>query len=142
MPQPLRPEEIEKLFKKPGEKRYAYFIKTVADTEEVFGLADEEGWLLLGDDDNEEGEDILPLFPGAEFAERFRVEHGFEEYGIGIVDVNELLEWLDEMEEENMVVAVFPDLLASGVVTKPANLKEDIQAELEHYDEDGKKIKK
>ena len=59
----LRPEEIDKLFKKPGEKRYDYFIKSVADTEEVFGLADEEGWLLLGDEDNEESEDILPLFP-------------------------------------------------------------------------------
>jgi hypothetical protein len=137
----LRPEEIDKLFKKPGEKRYDYFIKTVADTEEVFGLADEEGWLLLGDDDNEESEDILPLFPGAEFAERFRVEHGFEEYGIGIVDVNELLTWLDEMEEDNMVVAVFPDLQASGVVIAPSGLKQDLAQELEKYDEEGKKIK-
>jgi len=135
----LRPEEIDKLFKKPGEKRYDYFIKSVADTEEVYGLADEEGWALIGDE--EVDGDIIPLFPHAELAERFRVENDFEEYGIGIVDVNELLTWLDEMEEDNMVVAVFPDLQASGVVIAPAGLKQDLTQELEKYDEEGKKIK-
>jgi Protein of unknown function (DUF2750) len=138
----LRPEEIDKIFKKPGEKRYDYFIKTVADTEEVYGLADEEGWLLLGEGEEAEDDDILPLFPGAEFAERFRVEHGFEEYGIGVVDVNELLEWLGEMQEDGMLVAVFPDLIASGVVIPPEGLKADLMTELEKYDEDGKKIRK
>ena len=132
----LRPEEIARLFKKPGEKRYEYFVKKVADTEEVYGLADEEGWALLGD----EGEDIIPLFPHAEFAEQFRVENEFEEYGIGVVDVNELMEWLDEMEEEGMQVAVFPNLEMSGAVIHPARHKQDLQAELEKYDEDGKKI--
>lgn len=135
----LRPEEIEKLFKKPGEKRYDYFIKTVAETEEVFGLADEEGWALLGDD--EEGEDIIPLFPNAEFAERFRVETDMEEYQIGVLDVNELLEWLDDMQQDGMLVAVFPNLEMFGAVIQPELLKKDLQEELEKYDEDGKKIK-
>jgi len=136
----MRPEEIDKIFKKPGEKRYDYFIKTVADSEEVYGLADEEGWALMGDDEVEE--DIIPLFPGAEFAERFRVENDFEEYGIGVVDVNELLEWLDDMQKDGMQVAVFPDLNMSGAVIAPEHLKKDIMNELEKYDEDDKKIKK
>lgn len=136
----LKPGDIAKLFKKPSEKRYDYFISTVADTEEVYGLADEEGWALLGDD--EEGEDIIPLFPGRAFAEQFRVENDFEEYGIGVLDVNELLEWLDDMEKDNMLVAVFPNLELSGAVIKPSLLKKDLQMELEKYDEDGKKIKK
>jgi hypothetical protein len=38
-------ENITKLFKKPGEKRYDYFIKKVVENEEVYGLADEEGWI-------------------------------------------------------------------------------------------------
>lgn len=135
----LRPDEIDKLFKKPGEKRYEYFVKKVADTEEVYGLADEEGWALIGDDDTDA--DIIPLFPHVESAERFRVENDFEEYGIGIVDVNELLEWLDEMQTEKMLVAVFPNLEISGVVIAPERLKEDIMVELEKYDEDGKKLR-
>jgi len=138
----LRPDEIDKLFKKPGEKRYDYFIKTVADTEEVYGLADEEGWALIGDEEMDG--DILPLFPHPELAERFRVENEeeFGEYAIGILDVNELLEWLDDMVEEGMLVAVFPDLQISGAVIAPQHLKKDLEDELEKYDEDGKKIPK
>lgn len=136
----LRPDEIAKLFKKPGEKRYDYFVKTVADTEEVFGLADEDDWALIGDEELDG--DIIPLFPHAELAERFRVENDFEEYAIAIVDVNELLQWLDEMEEEGMKVCVFPNLEISGAVIAPQHLKTDIMEELEKYDEDGKKIAK
>jgi Protein of unknown function (DUF2750) len=136
----LKPEEISKIFKKTAEKRYEYFIKTVADTEEVYGLADEEGWALLGDEENEEL-DIIPFFPGADFAERFRVEGGFDEYQIGVLDANELLEWLDDMEEEGTMVAVFPDLSGSGLVAPPAKLKTDLMEELDKYDEEGRKIK-
>lgn len=135
----ILPQDIEKLFKKPGEKRYDYFVKKVADTEEVYGLADEEGWALLGDDDDPT--DILPIFPHAEAAEQFRVENDFEEYQIGVLDVNEFLEWLDDMEGDSMQVAVFPNLEMSGVVIAPKRLQKDILEELAKYDEDGKKIK-
>jgi hypothetical protein len=136
----LRPEEVDKLFKKPGEKRYEYFIKKVADTEEVYGLADEEGWALLGDDDDDV--DIIPFFPHAEMAERFRIEGDFDEYSIGVLDVNELLEWLDDMDNEGMMIAVFPNLDFSGVVMPPERLKKDLTDELDKYDEEGKKIRK
>lgn len=137
---PIRPEDVAKLFKKPAEKRYEYFIKTVADTEAVFGLIDEEGWALLGEDDDPT--DILPVFPHAEMAEQFKVEHEFEDFEIGEIDVNEFLEWLGEMESETTEVAVFPDLSMSGLVVAPDKLIQDLQTELAKYDEDGKKINK
>lgn len=132
--------EIEKLFKKPGEKRYEYFVKKVAETEEVFGLADEEGWALLGDDDDDTN--ILPLFPAAEFAEAFRVAVGFEENEVQALDANELLEWLDDMIEDKMLVAVFPNTELNGAVVGPEILKTDLLKELEKYDEEGRKIVK
>jgi hypothetical protein len=135
----LRPEEVDKLFKKPAEKRYEYFIKKVCDTEEVYGLADEEGWALLSDDDDDT--DIIPLFPHIEAAERFRVEGDFEEYGIGVLDVHELLEWLDDMKDEKMMVAIFPNLELSGVVYEPERLQKDLIKELATYDADGRKKK-
>lgn len=130
--------DIQKLFKKPGEKRYEYFIKKVAESEEVFGLADEEGWALLGDDDDDTN--ILPLFPSTEFAEAFRVEVGFEENEVQVLDVNELLEWLDDMIEDKMLVAVFPNTELNGAVVEPTLLKADLMKELEKYDEEGRKI--
>lgn len=135
----LTAADIEKVFKKPGEKRYDYFVKTVADTEEVYGLADDEGCALLGDDDDA---DIIPFFPHAEMAEVFRLAAGFEEYQVNVIDLNELLAWLDDMPEDNMLVAVLPNTEFNGAVVDPGHLKADLQKELDKYDEEGRKINK
>lgn len=132
----LTPQEIESIFKRPGERRYEYFIKKVADTEEVFGLADEEGWLMLSEGDT----DALPLFPFAEFAETFRTSAGLEENEVEMLDLNELLDWLDDIEKDGLKIAVFPNTEFSCVVMEPSRLKTDLQTELEKYDEDGKRI--
>ncbi len=124
--------EIEKLFKKPGEKRYDYFVKEVAKNEEVYGLSDEEGWALLGDDADA---DILPLFPAAELAEAFRVAVGFDEYQVEPLDVNELMDWMDDMVEDNLMIAVFPNPELNGAVVDPQVLKADLQKEFDKEQE-------
>ncbi len=124
----LNQEDITKLFKKPGEKRYDYFIKKVVENEEVYGLADEEGWALLGDDSDA---DILPLFPAPEFAEAFRQAADFDEYKVETLDVSELMDWLDDMEKDKLLVAVFPNPGLNGAVVEPKHLKADIQKEFD-----------
>lgn len=124
----LNQEDITKLFKKPGEKRYDYFIKKVVENEEVYGLSDEEGWALLGDDSDA---DILPLFPAPELAEAFRQATGFDEYQVEALDVNELMDWLDDMVKDGLLVAVFPNPELNGAVVEPKRLKADIQKEFD-----------
>jgi Protein of unknown function (DUF2750) len=46
MPQ-LTKKEIEEILARKPESRYKYFIRVVAAEEEVWGLADDEGWLML-----------------------------------------------------------------------------------------------
>jgi hypothetical protein len=120
--------DIEQVFKRPGEKRYNYFIKAAVENEVVYGLYDDEGWALLGDQDDA---DILPLFPSPEFAEAFREAADYMEYRVEALDVNELMEWLDEMEEDNMLVVVFPNPELNGAVVKPQHLKADLQTEFD-----------
>ena len=120
--------DLDKIFKKPGEKRYDIFIKEVIRSEEVFGIADEEGWTLLGDDDDT---DILPLFPAPELAEAFRAKMGYDDSKIAVLDVTELMEWLDDMEQDGMKVAVLPNLHLNGAVVAAAHLKEDLQKEFD-----------
>ncbi|TNE59267.1 MAG: DUF2750 domain-containing protein [Bacteroidetes bacterium] len=124
----MLPPEIEKIFKRPGEKRYDYFIKEVVKNEEVFGLADEEGWALLGDDLDA---DILPLFPTAGFAEAFRQGADLREYQVEILDLNELMSWLEDMEEDNLLIAVLPNAHLNGAVVEPAHLRADLQREFD-----------
>ncbi len=119
----MSPTEVNKFFKEPGEKRLAYFLKTVASTKVVYGLSDEEGWALLGDDNDV---DILPLFPHAEMAEAFRKAADFEGYAVEKVEMEELLEWLEEMEEDQLMVAVCPNTRFEGAIVEPLQLKEDL----------------
>jgi hypothetical protein len=124
----MTPADIEQIFKRPGEKRYNYFLRAAVEHEEVYGLYDDEGWALLGDQDDA---DILPLFPSPEFAEAFRQAADYTEYRVEALDVNELMEWLDEMEQDNMLVVVFPNPELNGAVVKPQHLKADIQKEFD-----------
>ena len=121
----MLPPEINKIFKRPGEKRYDYFLKEVHKSEEVYGLADAEGWALLGDNDDA---DILPLFPTAALAEAFRQAVKFHDYQVAILDLNELIHWLEDMEKEDMLVAVLPNPRLNGAVVEPTHLKADLQA--------------
>lgn len=115
--------EITTLFKKSGEERLAHFIETVAQTISVFGISDDEGWALLGDTDDT---DILPLFQDADLAETFRIAAGFEGHEIEEVEMEELLEWLQELDEDGAMVAVCPNTRFEGAIVEPAQLMSDL----------------
>ena len=41
----LTKNKIDEILARKPESRYKYFIRTVAELEEVWGMADEEGWI-------------------------------------------------------------------------------------------------
>ena len=121
----MKPTEIANLFKQPGEKRYAYFLQTVNTTRAAYGLSDEEGWVLLGDDDDQ---DILPLFSAAVLAENFRKAAGYDDYQVEKIAWEDLLDWLDTMETKGMMVAILPNSRLEGAIVEPLQLKNDLQS--------------
>jgi hypothetical protein len=118
----------ETLAKKP-ESRYKYFIRTVVTEEEVWGLADDEGWLMLEDDDDDS--DVIAVFPNAEFAAIFREKGEFEEFRVEALDLYEFLEWLDDFETEKIKVGVFPTPDFQCAVMTSERLKMDFQVEFD-----------
>jgi hypothetical protein len=58
----MNQKEFESVIKQPPNIRYEYFIKKVADYEEVWGLYD-DGWATAQDDD---GNILIPFFPKKE----------------------------------------------------------------------------
>lgn len=101
----------------------ALFIETVAKNKAVFGISDEEGWALLGDNDDT---DILPLFHDASLAEAFRKSAGFEGHDIEEVELEELFEWLQDLDEDNAMIAVCPNTHFEGAIVEPAQLMADL----------------
>lgn len=119
----MTPTEITAVFKKSGEERMALFVETVAKNKAVFGISDEEGWALLGDNDDT---DILPLFHDASLAEAFRKAAGFEGHEIEEVELEELFEWLQDLDEDNAMIAICPNTHFEGAIVEPAQLMADL----------------
>lgn len=119
----MKPTEIANMFKKTPETRLKFFLDTVAKTQTVYGLADVEGWALLGNEDEADETDILPLFPNAALAEAFRKAADFTAYVVESVDLEELFEWLEELEEDGTLIAILPNPQLEGMVLEAADLK-------------------
>ncbi|MCB9305594.1 MAG: DUF2750 domain-containing protein [Lewinellaceae bacterium] len=122
-------KQVEEILAKKPESRYKYFIKTVVAEEEIWGLADEEGWLLLEDGDDDT--DVLAVFPDPEFAAVFREKGGFEEFQVEALDLYEFLEWLNDFEKEGMKIAVFPTPDFQSAVMTPVRLRADFKEEFD-----------
>jgi hypothetical protein len=46
----MHPKKLERVFNLSPHERYVYFIKHVADFQEVWGLKQDDGWATTGDD--------------------------------------------------------------------------------------------
>lgn len=111
-------------------KRYAYWIKRVADWEEVWSLASPDGWVLMGDD---EGRELVPVWPHPRYASAFASGdwEGCEPKAISLDDW--LGKWVPGMERDGQLVAVFPTLDGKGIRRFPAQVRDDLEEELENY---------
>ncbi len=124
----LSQHQIEQISARSGVSRYNYFIKTVVEFEEVYGLADDEGWVMLEDD--VENCDVIPFFPNPEFAEVFRTAAKLEENRVEPLDLMEFMDWLDDFAEEKIKIGVFLNGELQGAIMDASRLKTDLQAAL------------
>ena len=122
----LSKKEFDEILARKPESRYKYFIRTVAEEEEVWGLADEEGWLMLEVDG--EDQDALAVFPNPEFAEAFQKAGEFDEFQVEPLDLYEFMDWLEDFMEEKIKVAVFPTPDFQSAVMRPEVVTADFEA--------------
>jgi hypothetical protein len=124
----MQKSEINTIFKKPGEARLERFVEVVAQNLKVYGISDDEGWALLGDDGDDT--DILPLFQHEALAETFRKEAGFDDSMVEEVELDELMTWLEELEQDGLMVAVCPNPDFEGAIVEPLQLKSKIAKQI------------
>lgn len=123
-------KKIENILKMSGKERYDYFVHKVVDFEEIWGL-NNDGWALLGDD---EGNQILPLWPEKEFAQlcAFDQWKGFQPEVIKLD--NFMGKWISGMINDKTMVSIFLTPNDKGIVVSPESLSTDLQEELEQYE--------
>lgn len=124
----MNQKEFESVIKQAPNIRYEYFIKKVADYEEVWGLYD-DGWATAQDDN---GNMLIPFFPKKEFAEYCAVN----EWGNYIAEPIELNEFIEEflvgMKEDGVNPSIFPTI-NDAVMVEIDVLLRDLNNELENY---------
>ncbi|MCJ7933144.1 MAG: DUF2750 domain-containing protein [Chryseobacterium sp.] len=93
----------------------------------MWGLSD-NSWALLGDNN---GNQILPLWPEKEFAQLCAVEQ-WKEYKPESIELDNFIQkWIPGMMNDKTLVNVFLTPDAKGTVISPDDLNSDLQDELE-----------
>ena len=123
-------KEFENVAHLPPEKRYEYFIKKVADREEVWCLWN-DGWALMGGNDHEE---MDPVWPHAMFAEASAVGEwlGFKPKKITLDEWMD--KWIPSMERDGRMTAVFPTAQGTTTTASPFKLRSDLEEEIAKYE--------
>lgn len=121
-------KELDAVVKLPTAKRYEYFIKKVADFEEVWGLYN-DGWATTKDDN---GNTLIPFWPKREFAQ-FCASDEWKNYAPEKIDLYEFIEeWLPGIKEDGYKPSIFSNNYDSAIVEIDILLR-DLNLELENY---------
>ena len=122
-------KEFEVVSKLVGSKRYEYFIKKVADNEELWGLYN-DGWAMVAD---QNGDQMIPFWPRKEFAKACSLEQ-WNGYNAEPINLYEFIDgWIVDMEKDGLSAAIFYTKDDKGIVVKPERLTKDLNEELENY---------
>ena len=110
-------------------ERHGYFVRKVADTQEVWGLH-HDGWATA----QAGGKVAIPFWPEAAFAQACASGDwaGFQPRAIALDDF--LTKWLPGMANNEQLASVFPVPQGSANVAAPADLLADLLHESEQYE--------
>lgn len=114
-----------------GFERYRYFISTVCNFEEVWGLW-REGWALASDDN---GATLFVFWPAKEFAAACAegVWDGYEASMIPLDDMLAVL--LLGLKTDGILPCIFPTANDKGVIVNADELLRDLTEEREKYED-------
>lgn len=131
MPPSISPTQFAALMSADGPARFKHFIGQVADAEAVWGLRNAEGWVALADDAGAHG---FAVWPHADYAKACAAGE-WSDCVPAPIDVHAFTEdWLPDMSEDHVSVAVFPTPSMQGVWIAAQALQGFLREALDQYD--------
>ncbi|WP_444626601.1 DUF2750 domain-containing protein [Flavobacterium columnare] len=123
--------EIENVIKLDAFDRYKYFLKRVADNEELYTLKNKKGNYNISRLENKE---LLPLWSSKEFAELCLI-NGWEDSIIEKISLDDFEEELiDYIADNDLLLNVFPVYEKTGFVLNLKEFSRDLGEELNNYE--------
>lgn len=125
----INPKQLVAVTMLPGPKRYEYFLKNVADWQEVWGLY-RDGWAMAATD---EGVRVFPMWPAKEYAE-ICAKNEWDGYQPQVFSLDDLIaDLLPKLKCESILPGIFFTPNQKGVTPTIDQLIDDINSELKNY---------
>jgi uncharacterized protein DUF2750 len=119
-------KEIEAVLRLPGDKRYQYFIKRVADAERLWGLWN-DGWAMGV---TNQGQKTIPVWPAEEYATLCR-QGDWRLFVPKPIDLHEFMETLiPQLIRDGVKVSIFDTPSEASVLISDDELLDDLKHEL------------
>ncbi len=94
------------------EYRYQYFFTWIKKVKEFYILKNNEGYLLLEEDDpqNQDAQVVLPVWPHKDFAKNFAQNHpAYQDYEPLAIKLEVFCtSWTPVFTDKNIAIAIFP----------------------------------
>ena len=103
------------------DERFNHFVNKVCEQEQLWILTDEHGCMMLTSDDDE---DCIPVWPHQDYAQEWAVDDWAQCKPEPLTLKVWQSRWVPGMEDDELLVAVFPTVDATGVVVEPGELQE------------------
>lgn len=124
----MNQKEIENVLKLEPFKRYEYFIKKVADFEQLWTIVDEDGDYAISEVDEFS---LIPFWPAEEFVS-LDLQEGWEDCTPLKLTLDDLRDNIfDVINSENYLINVFPVNGKSGFVVNLEEFSRDLNEELD-----------
>jgi len=123
----LSQKDHQATLKLSNNKRYDLFLKKVAQSGEIWSLANDEGWVTIS---SEEGENCLPVWPHPDYAKEW-CNGEWSDCEPKAVELDVWLErWTPGLEQDETLLVVFPNLKEEALLVDPYELDEGLRGAL------------
>ena len=121
----LSAQQLDTLPTLPAQSRYDFLLKAIVENQTVWTLSSDQGVVLMSSD----GDDCLPIWPAAEFAQQWASDDWSDCEPLAI-DLDAWQQrWLPGMQQDGLVIAVFPGQREEGIVLEPLDLLEALSGQ-------------
>ncbi|KAA3632504.1 MAG: DUF2750 domain-containing protein [Bacteroidetes bacterium] len=126
----MNQQKLKNIFNLDSKERYGYLIRKTADFESIYLIADHVGsYVTIGD----KNEICIPVWPESDFA-NFMVKELWPGYGTKKMNIYEFIDWQDELSDQKIYIAGFPDNNLNSVIVSPGEIKNHLIYECSKYE--------
>lgn len=125
----INQKEIESVLSLSNVDRFYHCVARAVDWEEIWSLRNESGWATVESEDRT----CIPFWPHPSYAKLF-AKGDWDGYEASPITLSNFVQdWLPGMQNDDVFLAVFPNLEYEGIIVNAEKVLVAVNEELEKY---------